>query len=443
MLVRLRKSSEAYFAKLETTSEELAGLTTGIDGLVTGAETLKERALSSKELLGEVSRATSDATEGAKGGSRSLSEMGQFSEALLEGIRRLDAVAEKEAAEAKGIGAALRDIEDIAERTHVLATNASIEAAHAGAKGAGFGVIAQEIRKLAASSRASLADITALLGNIAKGIADSARLSSASKEAAGRLGAAVTDGRGRFASIEERVGAVDRILGDFARVFSEEIEASSRLAAEAERASASAAHFGRIFGEGAADYRVIAEAAGKAEEGARESNRSSRVLAQLSAYLKIGGMERNRVLRKYLVLESAESLRYPRREARQLLLYNLEVVSDEGRLIGYLGDLSPSGMLLLCEEGCEAGTRRRLSIVLPLSSEGERHVDLRVEVRRVEHDADGYRVGCAFVDVDAAARKAIADLLATLALEAVSVSGNGLPAGAGSEESLSELESVD
>ena len=125
------------------------------------------------------------------------------------------------------------------------------------------------------------------------------------------------------------------------------------------------------------------------------------------------------------------------------MLYNLEIVSEEGRLIGYLGDLSPSGMLFLCEEGSEVGMRRRLSIVLPLSSEGERHVDLHVEVRRVERDADGYRVGCAFVEIDAAARKAIADLLATLALEAVSVSRNGLPAGAGSEESLSELESVD
>jgi methyl-accepting chemotaxis protein len=50
----------------------------------------------------------------------------------------------------------LASIEDVAERTHVLSINAAIESARLGNDGKGFGVVAQEIRKLSDQSRASL-----------------------------------------------------------------------------------------------------------------------------------------------------------------------------------------------------------------------------------------------------------------------------------------------
>lgn len=55
----------------------------------------------------------------------------------------------------KEIKSVLKVISDISEQTHLLALNAAIEAARAGASGLGFGVVANEIKKLADQSSAS------------------------------------------------------------------------------------------------------------------------------------------------------------------------------------------------------------------------------------------------------------------------------------------------
>ena len=64
------------------------------------------------------------------------------------------------------IGAILQLINDIADRTSILALNASIQAAMAGDAGKGFAVVAEEVQRLAERSANATKKIDALIKNI-------------------------------------------------------------------------------------------------------------------------------------------------------------------------------------------------------------------------------------------------------------------------------------
>ena len=73
-------------------------------------------------------------------------------------------------------------ISEIASQTNLLALNAAIEAARAGEHGLGFAVVADEVRKLAERSSAAAKEITALIKESTRRVADGAQLSEKAGE---------------------------------------------------------------------------------------------------------------------------------------------------------------------------------------------------------------------------------------------------------------------
>jgi methyl-accepting chemotaxis protein len=71
----------------------------------------------------------------------------------------------------------IKILDDFSERTNLLAMNASIEAAHAGAAGKGFAVVANEIKSLATASRVQSGKIGDIIKEIKKSIEDGVVLS--------------------------------------------------------------------------------------------------------------------------------------------------------------------------------------------------------------------------------------------------------------------------
>lgn len=64
----------------------------------------------------------------------------------------------------------LNFVKGIANKTNLLGLNAAIEAARAGDAGKGFGVVADEIRKMSQSTRQSVEEINQILGGIQQSI---------------------------------------------------------------------------------------------------------------------------------------------------------------------------------------------------------------------------------------------------------------------------------
>ena len=99
-----------------------------------------------------------------------------------EKFRQLSELADKCVSEVKTASDAAKVIQDIAMNTRILGFNASIEASRAKESGKGFGVIAQEVRSLAETSKSSadkiedkiksIGDFTSQIDNSAKNAAE-------------------------------------------------------------------------------------------------------------------------------------------------------------------------------------------------------------------------------------------------------------------------------
>jgi methyl-accepting chemotaxis protein len=112
------------------------------------------------------SQAASQTAQSTQAAQAAVRETVQGMESLRESISEMEKRFKRLGERSQEISTAVNLINTISERTHVLALNASMQAAMAGEAGRGFAVVAEEVQRLSDSSRQATAQIAQLVSNI-------------------------------------------------------------------------------------------------------------------------------------------------------------------------------------------------------------------------------------------------------------------------------------
>ncbi len=181
-------SSSASVAS--TCSEQAAAAEASSSALMQVSAQVKDNAQRAQQAR-EASHASRGVAEASSG------EIGELQAAMHESV-----------AAAGNITKIIKSIDEIAFQTNLLALNAAIEAARAGEAGAGFAVVAEEVRALAQRSAHAARET-------AGKIEHAAEKSGRSAELAERVGRSLTD-------VLENTRKVDALIGQIAEASSEQ-----------------------------------------------------------------------------------------------------------------------------------------------------------------------------------------------------------------------------
>ena len=172
------KSTETLAQMSEMQAVQVSEAIAAINEMATSITQVADNATQSAEVS---ERSKSSAKDGAEAVQSTNVAMEAIRERVQETARAIKRLGES----SQEIGNIVQLINDIADRTSILALNASIQAAMAGDAGRGFAVVADEVRTLATRTQASTKEIEEIIQ----------RLQSASRDAVSVMGSSVKQAR--------------------------------------------------------------------------------------------------------------------------------------------------------------------------------------------------------------------------------------------------------
>jgi methyl-accepting chemotaxis protein len=274
--------------EMSASGEEMAGTTQDLSKrAVQQAETVKTAAADANRILA-IARALADGAKNAasrnaalrttaEGYRVQLNESVTALERLASDVDQAEAQATALAAGSQQISKLVGQMRAIAAQTQMLALNAGIEAARAGESGRGFGVVAEEVRKLAIRAGESAVTTDGIVQTILQRVQathDTMQRLGAAGGLARQAGRTVSEGLGEVAQaakdndgwsreIEAAASESAGLVQDIAGALDQLASGSDGFASSAEEIAAASQQFGAATEEVAASAQTLAQAAAR------------------------------------------------------------------------------------------------------------------------------------------------------------------------------------
>jgi len=241
--------------------EQAAAVTETVSTVNEVQQTSEQAAERAKAVAGSAHRAAEIGKAGLKAVEESVTAMAAVKEQTESIADNILALAER----AQAIGEIIATVNDVAEQTNLLALNAGIEASRAGEHGAGFTVVAREIKDLADQAKKATAQVRQILGDIQKAT----------------NGAVMTTEEG-MKSVNATMKAIDR-AGETIRTLAATVDEAATAASQI---TASAAQQATGMGQVQQAMRDINQATNQNIASTKQAEQAAQDLNALGAKLK-------------------------------------------------------------------------------------------------------------------------------------------------------------
>ncbi len=264
-------NADSLSHEVEELASAIEEMAVSIQAVAGGAGSLSESAASTVAAAAAIDRSTQRIDESANSaaalsdevrhsavrGSRVVDETAETMGALKQAIDRATESINSLGNRSEQVGAIVTVIDEIAERTNLLALNAAILAAQAGPHGRGFRIVADEIKELSERTAASTAEISDLIASV----------------------------RSDVLAATDRVAAGDRLAGTGVAQAQAAAEALEEISRSASRASSEIRAIAGATSEQTKETSKVLEAAELVRSRAREIERATAEQASTSQHI--------------------------------------------------------------------------------------------------------------------------------------------------------------